>query len=120
MVALNSSDPIFKEARDLHFNAVGLFLTSKVCCNAHIWSDCNVLCPYMANTTPPLQARQISAAYDEKKDAKSLSQLKSFVGKLPHIQAEKRALEIQTSIAALVSVKWGRGRGSVIRVIGLH
>ena len=50
-----------------------------------------------------LQAKQISAAYNEKNDAKSLQQLKQFVSKLPHMQAERKSLEIQTAIAGLVS-----------------
>ena len=50
------------------------------------------------------QAQLISAAYDEKHDAKSLQQLKQFVTKLPHMQAERKSLEIQTAIAGLVSV----------------
>ena len=50
------------------------------------------------------QAKQISAAYDEKHDAKSLVELKKFVSKLPHMQAERKALEIQTAIAGLVGI----------------
>ena len=51
-----------------------------------------------------LQAKQISAAYNEKNDAKSLQQLKQFVSKLPHMQAERKYLEIQTAVAGLVRI----------------
>jgi hypothetical protein len=51
-----------------------------------------------------LQAKQISAAYNEKNDAKSLQQLKQFVSKLPHMQAERKYLEIQTAVAGLVGI----------------
>ena len=50
----------------------------------------------------PCQARQINAAYEERHDAKCLSELKQFVSKLPHMQAERKSLELQTGIASLV------------------
>ena len=73
------------------------------------WSQISNFHPYFASCrliiTPTLcQAKQISAAYDEKHDAKSLQQLKKFVSKLPSVQAEKKALETQTAIAGLVRI----------------
>jgi len=78
-VILSSADPIFNNARDLNFNAVGPYLSKK--------------------------ARQINAAYEERHDAKCLSELKQFVSKLPHMQAERKSLELQTGIASLVKTR---------------
>ncbi|KJE88792.1 vacuolar protein sorting-associated protein 33A [Capsaspora owczarzaki ATCC 30864] len=72
-VPLNSSDRIFSEIRDLNFAAVGPLLSSR--------------------------AKSISQQYDERHDAKTVGQIKDFIGKLPTIQAEHQSLRIHTNIA---------------------
>ncbi|XP_038056680.1 vacuolar protein sorting-associated protein 33A-like [Patiria miniata] len=75
-IILNSSDELFAVIRDKNFNAVGPELSRK--------------------------AKILSAQYEERKDAKTVRDIKQFVTKLPHIQAAKASLATHTSIAELV------------------
>ncbi|CAB4017268.1 Vacuolar sorting-associated 33A, partial [Paramuricea clavata] len=75
-IPLNSADQLYSEIRDLNFLAVGPVLSRK--------------------------AKQISAAFEEHKGAKTVSEMKQFVHKLPHIQAAKHSLANHTSIAELI------------------
>ncbi|XP_072028942.1 vacuolar protein sorting-associated protein 33A-like [Amphiura filiformis] len=75
-IQLNSSDELFALIRDKNFHAVGPELSRK--------------------------AKSLSAAYEERKGAKTVRDIKQFVSKLPHIQAAKQSLATHTSIAELV------------------
>ncbi|XP_046840595.1 vacuolar protein sorting-associated protein 33A-like [Xenia sp. Carnegie-2017] len=75
-IKLNSSDQLFAEIRDVNFLAVGPVLSRK--------------------------AKQISLAFEEHRGAKTVSEMKQFVSKLPNIQAEKHSLANHTSIAELI------------------
>lgn len=65
-VLLNSEESLFAEMRDLNFRAVGQYLAR--------------------------EAKKITAAFEERHDAKTVSQLKQFVQKLPHMQQAKLSL----------------------------
>ncbi|XP_028415170.1 vacuolar protein sorting-associated protein 33A-like [Dendronephthya gigantea] len=75
-ILLNSADQLYNEIRDSNFLAVGPVLSRK--------------------------AKKISAAFEEHKGAKTVSEMKQFVHKLPHIQAAKYSLATHTSIAELI------------------
>jgi hypothetical protein len=75
-VTLNSEENMYLHLRDLNFRAVGSHLSK--------------------------QAREISAAFEERHDAKTVQQLKQFVQKLPHMQQEKISLSRHTTIAELI------------------
>ncbi|CAI8023194.1 Vacuolar protein sorting-associated protein 33A [Geodia barretti] len=75
-VKLDSDDSMFSAMRDLNFRAVGVFLSDK--------------------------AKEISAQFESRHDAKTVTQLKSFVEKLPHMQDAKFNLSKHTTIAELV------------------
>ena len=72
-VLLNSEESIFAEMRDLNFGAVGKYLSR--------------------------EAKNIAAAYDERHDAKTVSQLKQFVQRLPHMQQAKQSLSKRESFS---------------------
>ena len=59
-VTLNSSDELFADLRDLHFASVG---------------------PYLSR-----RAKNLNVVMDERHMAQSVSQLRVFVAKIPHIQ----------------------------------
>jgi hypothetical protein len=63
------SDPLYGRIRDLNFSVVGRLL----------------------NQT----ARKLNEDYDERHSAKTVSQLKDFVGKLSSIQQEHQALKLR-------------------------
>ncbi|KAL5017366.1 hypothetical protein ScPMuIL_006955 [Solemya velum] len=73
---LNSSDELYADLRDKNFNAVGALVSKK--------------------------ARVITAQFDERHAAKTVSEMKQFVSKLPHLQQARASLAIHTSIAELV------------------
>ncbi|XP_070555122.1 vacuolar protein sorting-associated protein 33A-like [Ptychodera flava] len=73
---LNSGDELYSALRDKNFNAVGPELSKK--------------------------AKLLSAQFEERKDAKTVGEIKQFVSKLPHIQAAKVSLATHTSIAELI------------------
>ncbi|XP_030847880.1 vacuolar protein sorting-associated protein 33A [Strongylocentrotus purpuratus] len=75
-VQLNSADELFSVIRDRNFHAVGPELSRR--------------------------AKILSAQYEERKDAKSVSAIRQFVSKLHHIQAAKMSLATHTSIAELI------------------
>ncbi|XP_077995309.1 vacuolar protein sorting-associated protein 33A-like [Glandiceps talaboti] len=73
---LNSAEELYSVLRDKNFNAVGPELSKK--------------------------AKLLSAQFEERKDAKTVGEIKQFVSKLPHIQAAKLSLASHTSIAELI------------------
>lgn len=75
-IVLNSAEELYTELRDKNFQAVGTTLSRK--------------------------AKAISAQYEERHEAKTVSELKQFVAKLPQMQATKQSLALHTSIAELV------------------
>ena len=77
--SLSSSEELYSDLRDKNFNAVGPILAKR--------------------------ARAISQAYEERHKANSVKEYKSFVDKLPQMQALKQSLGTHTSIAELVKEK---------------
>ncbi|XP_032777743.2 vacuolar protein sorting-associated protein 33A [Daphnia magna] len=75
-IVLNSAEELYADLRDKNFSAVGTTLSRK--------------------------AKAISAQYEERHEAKTVSELKQFVAKLPQMQATKQSLALHTSIAELV------------------
>ncbi|KAK3751808.1 hypothetical protein QZH41_013274, partial [Actinostola sp. cb2023] len=78
-VVLNSSDELYSDIRDLNFSAVGLQLSRR--------------------------AKQISAAFEEHKTAKTVGEMKQYVQRLPYMQKSKASLAIHMSIAELIKEK---------------
>ena len=76
---LSSSEELYCDLRDKNFNAVGPILSKKV--------------------------RAVSQAFEERHTTNSVKELKSFVDKLPQMQALKQSLATHTSIAELVKEK---------------
>ncbi|KAJ7387414.1 Vacuolar protein sorting-associated protein 33A [Desmophyllum pertusum] len=75
-VVLNSSDELFYDIRDLNFSAVGINLSRR--------------------------AKQISAAFEEHKSAKTVGEMKQYVQRIPFMQRAKASLAIHTTIAEMV------------------
>ncbi|KAK3539155.1 hypothetical protein QTP86_026972 [Hemibagrus guttatus] len=73
---LNSAEELYAEIRDKNFNAVGAALSKK--------------------------AKIISAAFEERHNAKTVGEIKQFVSQLPHMQAARTSLANHTSIAELI------------------
>ncbi|KAG2470494.1 VP33A protein, partial [Polypterus senegalus] len=73
---LNSAEELYAEIRDKNFNAVGAVLSKK--------------------------AKIISAAFEERHNAKTVGEIKQFVSQLPHMQAARSSLANHTSIAELI------------------
>ncbi|XP_064612161.1 vacuolar protein sorting-associated protein 33A-like [Liolophura sinensis] len=73
---LNSSDELYADLRDKNFNAVGAVVSKK--------------------------AKAITAQFDERHTAKTVSEMKTFVSKLPHLQGARQSLATHTSIAELI------------------
>ncbi|XP_055963142.1 vacuolar protein sorting-associated protein 33A [Sorex fumeus] len=73
---LNSAEELYAEIRDRNFNAVGAVLSKK--------------------------AKVISAAFEERHNAKTVGEIKQFVSQLPHMQAARGSLANHTSIAELI------------------
>ncbi|CAL9708472.1 unnamed protein product [Knipowitschia caucasica] len=73
---LNSAEELYAEIRDKNFNAVGSALSKK--------------------------AKIISAAFEERHNAKTVGEIKQFVSQLPHMQAARISLANHTSIAELI------------------
>lgn len=48
------------------------------------------------------KAKTITAEFDERHAAKTVSEMKHFVSKLPHLQQMRQSLSIHTSIAELI------------------
>ena len=78
-LALNSKDELYAELRDKNFNAVGPILSRK--------------------------AKAISTAFEEKKDVKTVQELKQLVDKLPHMQSLKQSVANHTTIAEMIKEK---------------
>ncbi|KAK3088447.1 hypothetical protein FSP39_019326 [Pinctada imbricata] len=75
-IILNSSDELYAELRDKNFNAVGSIVSKR--------------------------AKTITQEFDERHSAKTVSEMKQFVSKLPHLQQVRQSLSTHTSIAELV------------------
>uniref|UniRef100_A0A3B3QQ14 VPS33A core subunit of CORVET and HOPS complexes n=1 Tax=Paramormyrops kingsleyae TaxID=1676925 RepID=A0A3B3QQ14_9TELE len=73
---LNSAEELYAEIRDKNFNAVGAALSKK--------------------------AKIISAAFEERHNAKTVGEIKQFVSQLPHMQAARTSLANHTSVAELI------------------
>ncbi|XP_048370449.1 vacuolar protein sorting-associated protein 33A [Sphaerodactylus townsendi] len=73
---LNSAEELYAEIRDKNFNAVGSVLSKR--------------------------AKIISAAFEERHNAKTVGEIKQFVSQLPHMQAARSSLANHTSIAELI------------------
>uniref|UniRef100_A0A2K5Z3R3 Vacuolar protein sorting-associated protein 33A n=1 Tax=Mandrillus leucophaeus TaxID=9568 RepID=A0A2K5Z3R3_MANLE len=73
---LNSAEELYAEIRDKNFNAVGSVLSKK--------------------------AKIISAAFEERHNAKTVGEIEQFVSQLPHMQAARGSLANHTSIAELI------------------
>ncbi|KAI8809867.1 vacuolar protein sorting-associated protein 33A [Cladochytrium replicatum] len=72
-VPLNSGDKLYTQLRDLNFAVVGGLLSQV--------------------------ARRIHEDFEERHQARTVSQLKEFVGKLGNLQAEQQSLRLHTNIA---------------------
>jgi len=72
-IPLNSADSIFRELRDCNFSVVGPLLNKS--------------------------AKRINAEYEERHNAKTVSQIRDFIGKLGSIQTEHQSLRIHTNVA---------------------
>jgi len=76
---LSSAEDLYAEIRGFNFNAVGPTLSRK--------------------------ARNISAQFEERHEAKTVREIKQFVDRLPHMQAAKLSLATHTSVAELIKEK---------------
>ncbi|KAJ2725083.1 Vacuolar protein-sorting-associated protein 33 [Coemansia sp. Benny D115] len=75
-LALNSQDPIFQETRSMNFSNVGHFL-SKI-------------------------SKQLQSSYESRHAAKTVQEIRSFVGKLGSLQAEHQSLKAHVTIAETI------------------
>jgi len=78
-LTLTSAEDLYSEIRGSNFNAVGPTLSRK--------------------------ARNISAQFEERHEAKTVREIKQFVDRLPHMQAAKLSLATHTSVAELIKEK---------------
>ena len=78
-VPLSSQEDLYKELRGLNFNAVGPNLSRK--------------------------AKNISAQFEERHEARTVREIKQFVDRLPGMQAAKLSLATHTTVAELVKEK---------------
>eukprot|EP00047_Mylnosiga_fluctuans_P018839 m.75588 g.75588 ORF g.75588 m.75588 type:complete len:592 (-) comp7825_c0_seq1:65-1840(-) len=72
---LNSGDKLFAEIRDMHMAGVGPLLSAR--------------------------ARSLRAEYDERKEAKTVTQIHSFTSKLKRMQDDQEALKRHTDLCTL-------------------
>eukprot|EP00299_Pterocystis_sp_00344_P011353 c5279_g1_i1.p1 GENE.c5279_g1_i1~~c5279_g1_i1.p1 ORF type:complete len:451 (+),score=116.67 c5279_g1_i1:619-1971(+) len=75
---MNNNDRIFSEIRDINFSVIGPVLNKK--------------------------AQYISANYEERHQAQTVSQLRDFMKKLGDLQAQHQALRVHTNLADKISV----------------
>ena len=78
-VPLSSQEELYQELRGLNFNAVGPTLSRK--------------------------AKNISAQFEERHEARTVREIKQFVDKLPGMQTAKLSLATHTTVAELVKEK---------------
>ncbi|ODQ55485.1 Sec1-like protein [Saitoella complicata NRRL Y-17804] len=78
---LNSTDKLYGQLRDTNFSVVGGLLNRV--------------------------AKRLNENYDERHQAKTVTQLKGFVGKLGGLQAEHQSLRLHTAIAEEIMAKTG-------------
>ena len=78
-VLLSSQEELYQELRGLNFNAVGPTLSRK--------------------------AKNISAQFEERHEARTVREIKQFVDKLPGMQTAKLSLATHTTVAELVKEK---------------
>lgn len=76
---LTSQDPLYGDLRDKNFSVVGPLLNQS--------------------------AKKIDAQYKERYQAKNISELRDFIGKLGGIQSEHQALKIHTNIAEQIMMQ---------------
>jgi len=79
IVPLSSQEDLYQELRGLNFNAVGPTLSRK--------------------------AKNISAQFEERHEARTVREIKQFVDKLPGMQTAKQSLATHTTVAELVKEK---------------
>eukprot|EP00039_Didymoeca_costata_P027247 m.17967 g.17967 ORF g.17967 m.17967 type:complete len:609 (+) comp6153_c0_seq1:147-1973(+) len=72
-VELNSGDKLYAEIRDMNFSGVGILLSHR--------------------------AKILSREYEERKDAKTVKQIKQFTSKLKRLQDEQASLRMHTDLA---------------------
>ena len=77
-VELNSGDKLYSEIRDMNFSYVGELLSRR--------------------------AKNLSREYDERHNAKTVSQIKQFTSKLKRLQEEQTSLRMHTDIASDIMV----------------
>ncbi|CAG0879490.1 unnamed protein product [Cyprideis torosa] len=75
-VILSSSDDLYAEIRDKNFNAVGPHLTKR--------------------------SKAMSAAFEERHEAKTVGEMKQFVARLPHLAALRESLTVHITVAELL------------------
>jgi len=76
VISLSSAEELYQELRGLNFNAVGPTLSRK--------------------------ARNISAQFEERHEARTVREIKQFVDKLPGMQVAKVSLGTHTTLAEMV------------------
>jgi hypothetical protein len=74
---VNGGDLLFREIRDLNFSVIGQALNR--------------------------MARQINENYEARHQAKSVSQLKEFIGKLGDIQKQHQSLQLHTNVTEFIT-----------------
>merc|ERR1719167_1190371 len=79
IVPLSSQEDLYQELRGLNFNAVGPTLSRK--------------------------AKNISAQFEERHEARTVREIKQFVDKLPGMQTAKLSLATHTTVAEMVKEK---------------
>jgi len=79
IVSLSSQEELYQELRGLNFNAVGPTLSRK--------------------------AKNISAQFEERHEARTVREIKQFVDKLPGMQTAKLSLATHTTVAEMVKEK---------------
>ncbi|KAG8803809.1 hypothetical protein FRC17_006109, partial [Serendipita sp. 399] len=72
----SSTDPLFKDLRDVNFAVLGSLLSAT--------------------------AKRLSSDYESRHNAQTVAQLKEFVGKLGSLQSEQQALRLHTDLAEML------------------
>ncbi|KAJ1721308.1 Vacuolar protein-sorting-associated protein 33 [Coemansia erecta] len=73
---LNSGDPVFRDIRDMNFSSVGALLSK--------------------------MSRQLQLSYESRHSAKTVQEIRSFVGALPSLQAEHQSLKTHVALAEAI------------------
>lgn len=76
---LNNNDRLFSEIRDVNFSVIGPILNKK--------------------------AQYVSASYEERHQAQTVTQLRDFMKKLGDLQAQHQALRVHTNVADRIGIQ---------------